>query len=96
MKIDDRLAEQSKRLENAYEIEDICETLASTDQVHSPGKWMNVKKGSSSFRLEKKYGADIKEVLAYAESSKLALERLESGERDKEELLKRLKSSKKT
>ncbi|GAB1455428.1 DNA repair protein RecN [Spirochaetota bacterium] len=85
--IDQRLADQARRLDDAYyELEDVGESLSShADQLlFDPARLEEIESRMALLqRLKRKYGADIAEVLAYRGDAAVKLASLENWEEDR-------------
>ena len=94
--MDKTLLSYAKRFETAfYEIEDISESLFSyySNMSFSPEKLEEIEtRLSLIYKLEKKYGASIKDILTYCENAKKTLENESSASEAKEILLKNIKT----
>ena len=94
--MDKTLATYTKRFETAfYEIEDISESIFSyySNMTFSPERLEEIEQRLSLiYKLEKKYGASIKDVLAYYENAKNSLENENTENEIKETLLKNIKT----
>jgi DNA repair protein RecN (Recombination protein N) len=92
--IDPELAEAAKRMDEAYyELEDIAETIRDYQGrvQFSPARLEEVEDRLSQIhRLEKKYGATVADVVAYADDARRRIERYEHWEEDKEALATRI------
>ncbi|MFW5729588.1 MAG: DNA repair protein RecN, partial [Spirochaetota bacterium] len=86
--------EAAKRLDEAYyEIEDIAETIRDYQSrvQFSPARLEECEdRLALVHRLEKKYGATIGEVLAYADDARRRIERYEHWEEDKQALQEKI------
>ena len=90
--IDPTVHEYAERIENAYyEMQDIGEFFSSylSKLVFDPNRLEQVQERLSFInKLKKKYGATIKDVLAYREASQAELDSLGESEQDKTALEK--------
>lgn len=93
--MDKRLASYAKRLETSfYEDEDILDSLSSyhSNMSFSPSRLEEVEgRLSLIYKLKKKYGSSIKEILLYYENAKKTLEESSQSEYEKLKLLERIK-----
>lgn len=92
--IDSSLSEIGGRLESAFfELEDIGDTVrdyAST-MTFDPGRLEECETRLAQIhKLEKKYGATVADVIAYAENAREEIERLSDADAHKEELSRRI------
>ncbi|MGI5102228.1 DNA repair protein RecN [Treponema vincentii] len=92
--IDPTVHEYAERIENAYyEMQDIGEFFSSylSKLVFDPNRLEQVQERLSLInKLKKKYGATIKDVLAYREASQAELDSLGESEQDKTALEKEI------
>jgi DNA repair protein RecN (Recombination protein N) len=88
--IDEGLADTARRLDDLFfELEDVAEVVRDYrgSVEFSPDRLEQVESRLTLIhRLEKKYGVDIQEVLAYYQEAKAQLEGFETWEEDKERL----------
>lgn len=86
--IDNSLNSVLNRIENTfYELEDVFDTLKNYTEtlIYDPARLEQVQERQSVlYRLKKKYGTTISDVLEYEKQSVLQLEQLESWESNKE------------
>lgn len=91
---DDSLEEYAKRMENAYyELDDLSSSLETylSKLVFNPERVEEVQSRLSLiYKLTKKYGSTIKDVLKYAEDAEFQLENLSKTENGKAELEKEI------
>ncbi len=99
VQVDAEMAQQRDQLQEcAYTLEDVAEAIRHSRQavVFDPGRLEEVNERLSIIkRLEKKYGATVADVLAYAASCRQKLEGLENWEQKLGVLEKRLEESRK-
>ncbi|UTC46161.1 DNA repair protein RecN [Treponema vincentii] len=92
--IDPTVHEYAERIENAYyEMQDIGEFFSSylSKLVFDPNRLEQVQERLSLInKLKKKYGATIKDILAYREASQAELDSLGESEQDKTALEKEI------
>ena len=92
--IDPTVHEYAERIENAYyEMQDIGEFFSSylSKLVFDPNRLEQVQERLSLInKLKKKYGATIKDILAYREASQAELDSLSESEQDKTALEKEI------
>ena len=92
--IDPTVHEYAERIENAYyEMQDIGEFFSSylSKLVFDPNRLEQVQERLSLInKLKKKYGATIKDILAYRETSQAELDSLGESEQDKTALEKEI------
>jgi len=97
--IDPGRKELSERLSNLfYELEDVNESIRdyrssldfTPDQLEKCENRLSI-----IYRLEKKYGSTIEELLQYLDEAKSRLEKLESWETDKEKVISEIKGQEK-
>lgn len=92
--IDNTLEQNRARLENAYyEIEDIAESLRQYRDglVFDPARLESVQERLSMiFKLKKKYGATIEEILDWKKGAELELEQLSGWESNRIEMEKEI------
>ena len=92
--IDPTVQEYAERIENAYyEMQDIGEFFSSylSKLVFDPDRLEQVQERLSLInKLKKKYGATIKDILAYRESAQAELDSLGESEQDKTALEKEI------
>lgn len=91
---DDSLEEYAKQMENAYyELDDLSSSLETylSKLVFNPERVEEVQSRLSLiYKLTKKYGSTIKDVLKYAEDAEFQLENLSKTENGKAELEKEI------
>lgn len=94
--MDKTLISYAKRFEGAfYEIEDISESLFSyySNMSFSPERLEEIEaRLSLIYKLEKKYGATIKDILTYYENAKNTIENEQATTEAKDALLKNIKT----
>ncbi|MGP1416049.1 MAG: DNA repair protein RecN [Treponema sp.] len=94
--MDKNLISYAKRFETAfYEIEDISESIFSyySNMSFSPERLEEIESRLSLiYKLEKKYGPSIKDVLNYYENAKASLENENNATEAKDVLLKNIKT----
>jgi hypothetical protein len=94
--MDKTLISYAKRFEGAfYEIEDISESLFSyySNMSFSPERLEEIEaRLSLIYKLEKKYGVTIKDILTYYENAKNTLENEQATTEAKDALLKNIKT----
>lgn len=100
LRIDGELANEHERLESAYyELEDIAQNLATYRENlrYDPARLEEIEDRLALLkRLRKKYGADEREVLAYAASARRKLDEASSAEVDRESMRKEIRALEQT